>query len=191
MKSRLGFKQAFAVYSIVFVFIAVFYVLGLFLGKNHFVGLTAGAEELSSLPETPVSDIKNQLEFYQRVMQPAPHQSNKDTTAVSGQRSAVSDQRPAVSGQRPAVSGQPPQPKDPVQIRYTVQVGAMKVTEEARQLLIRLETKGYAATLQPPGGDQYYRVRVGEFATREEALETEAALKGDGFATYVTLLESP
>jgi cell division septation protein DedD len=73
---------------------------------------------------------------------------------------------------------------------YTVQVGAFAAEVEARQILIRLEAKGYSSLLMPPSdSDPYYRVSVGEFATDQEALGMEEELSKDGFLTYTKRIQ--
>lgn len=63
---------------------------------------------------------------------------------------------------------------------WTVQVTATTDVTEARALVQRLRARGYDAYLvQAPSreGATWYRVRVGRFASREEARQWEARLK--------------
>ncbi len=65
---------------------------------------------------------------------------------------------------------------------WTVQVTATTDVTEARALVQRLRARGYDAYLvQAPSreGATWYRVRVGRFASREEARQWEARLKGE------------
>jgi cell division septation protein DedD len=74
----------------------------------------------------------------------------------------------------PAVPGKP----------LTVQVAAVKSEEEARQLSDRLRQRGYAAYIEPiaiPDKGTWYRVRMGEFPSKEFARSTVDRLQKDGF----------
>ena len=78
----------------------------------------------------------------------------------------------------PAVPGKP----------LTVQVAAVKSEEEARQLSDRLRQRGYAAYIEPiaiPDKGTWYRVRMGEFPSKEFARSTVERLQKDGFAPAV------
>jgi cell division septation protein DedD len=77
----------------------------------------------------------------------------------------------------PAASAAPGKP-------LTVQVAAVKSEEEARQLSERLRQRGYAAYIEPvaiPDKGTWYRVRMGEFPSKEFARSTLERLQKDGF----------
>jgi cell division septation protein DedD len=70
----------------------------------------------------------------------------------------------------------------------TVQVSAVKSEEEARKLLEKLRQRGYAAYVEPiatPDKGTLYRVRMGEFPSRDFARSTVERLQKDGFAPMV------
>ena len=73
---------------------------------------------------------------------------------------------------------------------WTVQVGATMDSREALDITLRLRAQGFAAyTVQAPlRGQTWFRVRVGRFASREEAREVEARLRqtGEFKGAYVT-----
>jgi cell division septation protein DedD len=71
---------------------------------------------------------------------------------------------------------------------YTVQVSAVRTEEEARALLDKLRQRGYAGYVEPiaiPEKGTWYRVRMGEFPSKEFAGSTLERLKKDGFAPVV------
>jgi cell division septation protein DedD len=71
---------------------------------------------------------------------------------------------------------------------FTVQISAVKSEEEARRLTERLRQSGYAAHVEAtvlPDKSTWYRVRMGEFPTRESARGTVDRLKRDGFGSMV------
>ena len=81
----------------------------------------------------------------------------------------------------PAATAAPPS-------AYTVQIAAVRTEEEARRYIDRLRQKGYAAHLEPtaiPDKGTWYRVRMGEFPSKEGARGTLARLKKDGFESVV------
>jgi cell division septation protein DedD len=70
----------------------------------------------------------------------------------------------------------------------TVQVAAVKSEDEARRMLDRLRQRGYAGYIEPvttPDKGTFYRVRMGEFPSREFARSTLDRLQKDGFEPQV------
>lgn len=66
-----------------------------------------------------------------------------------------------------------------VRIGYTLQVGAFAKVENAARLAAQLQERGFDATYMPsPGG--LYRVRFGDFRTREAARERAEAMRKTG-----------
>jgi cell division septation protein DedD len=71
---------------------------------------------------------------------------------------------------------------------FTVQISSVRSEEEAQRTVERLRARGYAAHVEPVGLAEkgtWYRVRMGEFPTRELAAGTVQKLKKDGFAPIV------
>jgi cell division protein FtsN len=70
--------------------------------------------------------------------------------------------------------------------RFTVQVGAFTVRAQAEALRARLTDGAYVSELET-GGVMHYRVRVGDFATREAADQAASRLRAERrLTTYVT-----
>jgi len=73
---------------------------------------------------------------------------------------------------------------------YTVQIGAFKSTEEAKQLKARFEKKGYksfVSVLKDKKGNKIYKVKTGEFPDKKDADVLALKLKKtEGLHTYVT-----
>lgn len=84
--------------------------------------------------------------------------------------------RPKMAERLPA----PPRTATPLmRIGYTLQVGAFAKVENAARLAAQLQVQGFDATYMPsPGG--LYRVRFGDFPTREAARERAEALRKTG-----------
>lgn len=70
---------------------------------------------------------------------------------------------------------------------FSVQVGAFGVRANAARLQRELVRRGYAAIVDQTTADgrPIYRVRVGQVATRDEALQSAARLRQDGFPAKV------
>lgn len=178
MRPRLSSGQVFGLYALAVGFLFLFYVMGLFVGRHYFVEGGSPHENVPG-PQAPLGDVKSQLEFYQQDWLRGPSSSAEG----SGPPSVL----PADPALQPGVGEEPgeiEEPPAPFEI-YTIQVAAVRREQDARQILLRLEAKGYAARLQPPRADPYYRVLVGEFATQGEAQEIQSRLRDDGFSTFL------
>jgi cell division septation protein DedD len=165
-----------ALYGVVLGFIFLFYLLGLFLGRDHFVEART-TDGGFSLPEISVQDLQPELDFYQDLMLPA-QPEQESTPSEDGFPVAAEVSRE----DHPAEPLEDISPSEP----YTVQVGAFTAEVDARQILVRLEAKGYAGALRPSSSqDPYFRVWVGEFKTVEEVAQMNELLRQDGFLTYI------
>jgi tetratricopeptide (TPR) repeat protein len=75
----------------------------------------------------------------------------------------------------------------PSGIYYTVQVGCFANEKNARNLLQALIQKGYPAYIEEtnPGATTSYRVRVGKSPLRQEIVNLESKLSGEGYPTKI------
>jgi len=93
-------------------------------------------------------------------------------------------EKPAAAA-APAPAAPPPAPASAAAGRpLTVQIAAVRSEEEARRLLEKLRQRGYAAYVEPigiPDKGTWYRVRMGEFPSKEFARSTVDRLQKDGF----------
>jgi rare lipoprotein A len=72
-------------------------------------------------------------------------------------------------------------------ILYAIQIGTFEKYAEAQWILGELQDRYPAAYIDPRQGPSgpYYRVRIGPFATAEQAEKTAKGLKQDGHAIFV------
>ncbi len=74
-----------------------------------------------------------------------------------------------------------PLPVEPVSVdQFTVQIAAFRTRLQAEELLAVLQNGGYVAHIVEPDGTEsasYFRVRLGQFATQEEAREAGSNLR--------------
>jgi DedD protein len=95
-------------------------------------------------------------------------------------RRKVEEPKPAAAAPRPA---EPPVPSPAAQGarpgRWIVQVVSLKDRAAANQIVQRLKNKGYPAFLAVTSGapTQLYKVQVGRYRERSEALQIQARLK--------------
>ena len=74
-------------------------------------------------------------------------------------------------------------PGEEGEVRYSVQVGAYRTRRYAEELLMELQEMEFPARIER--GDGFYRVRVGEFETLQEAIRMEQRLKRAGYPTVI------
>ena len=97
-------------------------------------------------------------------------------TAEEGE--AVEIAEPAAPAAVPAVAAVAP---DGARQQLHYQVAALKVRDNAKQLVDWLRSEGLPARIQPAGNDGLYRVYVGPFRNPEDAASAKAQLGRDGF----------
>ena len=170
MKTRLSPRESLILYAFIVGFVFLFYMVGLFLGKEYFTTADSSTENLP-ISDAPAPDLKPQLDFYKELISP------QESLLSPGQAPQAERERASAPVQEPSNR----------RIFRTVQVAVVPQEKDARQILIRLEAKNYSGRVQPPqeGKDRYYRVLVGEFTTLEEARQMQARLKEDGFPTFI------
>ena len=173
-------------YGLLVGFIFIFYLMGLFIGKNQFVEASTNDTNLP-LSETPVQDLKpEEMDFHQRVTVPVVAEEE------NGPLDEVSPVSEETSREESSTSAEVSKPSS--LSAYTIQVAALTREADARQLLVRLEAMGHSAIVRnSTGEDPYYRVWVGQFKTPQQAAETNELLRQEGFSTYITkfLVSSP
>ncbi len=136
--------------------------------------------------------------------QPAfPAPKSGEETAKQAAVQGASASRPAppvapVSKTVPGAASIPPLTRDlprsapvvPSEV-FTIQIGAVGSEQEARQLIARLQARGYTGILdRPVGTDHFYRVRVGSYPDRASAGRAERLLKDEGFPTYIKKIQT-
>lgn len=95
--------------------------------------------------------------------------------------------RPVAAPSSPAL---PPVAKAVSRMGYSIQVGAFAVPENATRLAEALSRQGLESTCFH-GSDGLYRVRFGNFGTREEAMERAKALEEAGVIDVFHVVNPP
>ncbi|MGD8682022.1 MAG: SPOR domain-containing protein [Lysobacterales bacterium] len=101
--------------------------------------------------------------------------ANQAVTRLSSQIDGV---RPRVMDLQPDRAAQVTSPSDPL-VRWVVQVGSFSSATNADNLVARLRTETLSAYKEQvnSGGSTIYRVRVGPFLERDEAIRAERLVK--------------
>lgn len=104
-----------------------------------------------------------------------PYASEADADrAVASLKTQVQDVTPRVMDMQPEKAAPVTKPSDPL-VRWVVQVGSFSSTPNADNLVARLKLEGLSAYKEAisSGGSTIYRVRVGPFIERDEAIRVD------------------
>ena len=138
------------------------------------------------------AELRNQLEFYtprcalyeQIAVVPADSPSTRDSLRDNPQADTVvrSVARPAAP--KPATA--PPSTAGSQRSFYSVQVAAYDSKEPATRMARTLVARGLEARVD--GKARPFRVRIGKYASRADAVKAQASLKSQGLSGFVALV---
>ncbi len=125
---------------------------------------------------TTISDVESTVQG-----QEADVVVSEPSSPVSTPDEIVAEEKPMTTVTQPTTSSE---------ANFTIQVAAESKAEVAIQIVNELIEEGYDAYYQEhttASNQILYRIRIGKFATREEASQTAAEIKNDqGLPTWVT-----
>ncbi len=176
--TRLSPQRTFTLYLLVVSFVFVSFILGLLIGTGS---IQRGQLIPAESSYKPAEDLETQLNFYDELSKPVREEEYREPALPSPE---VPKSRPEAQ----VVEGPESPAERSSEKTHTIQVAALSNREEAEQLLIRLNAKGFEGQVREPEsgtGDVYFRVWVGEFTSPEEAESYAAQLKEEGFHTYI------
>jgi cell division protein FtsN len=116
------------------------------------------ADEPTTAPAAPAQPASTPA----APVRPGPAPVSAPTTAAT--------QKPAPATQKPAAAAAD---------GWFLQIGAYKSRQNADRQARELTAKGFAASVAPPVAGGLYRVRVGPFAERPEAVRVQARLRSE------------
>ena len=120
-----------------------------------------------------------------RTASTSPEQLSGRTLAASPQRAAAASPSPRTAAATPAPARTADRPTRPGSGKFTIQVAAFRDRGAAERMLQQLAARGIEGYLEgTPAG--IFRVRVGQFESREAARALAARLESEKFATLVT-----
>lgn len=133
------------------------------------------ADKLRGLDYAVMMDtVKSDVGTLHRVrVGPFPTEGAADR-AVRSLRTQFSDTKPRVMDMQPEKTAQVTKPSDPL-VRWVVQVGSFSSAANADKLVARLRLEGHSAYKEAvsSSGSTIYRVRIGPFVDREEAIRID------------------
>ena len=142
-----------------------------------------------SIP-TENAELRNQLEFYAPrcvSLDVAPPGATADSaTKPSSAPAPAPDSAKRAPPPAPKPAAATPKTASGVAF-YSVQVAAYESPEPATRMARMLVSRGLQARVD--GKTRPYRVRVGKYATRAEAVKAAATLKSQGIGGFVTLVK--
>jgi cell division septation protein DedD len=190
---------AFALASVIIFFLGVFTGKG--IEERRIVKMEEPPVKIPIKPAAPGGPAdqggaaKEEMTFYNTLTKPTgaePSAEQKPKESKPAEKTAKpesKERKPQAKENKPQTKEAPPAPKPapPVETAeskesgkaWTVQVNAFPDEKSAKTWVDRLKNKGYNAYVTEVNtkGKIWYRVRVGQYGTREEAKKVEEALK--------------
>lgn len=205
-------RKLILVFGVLMALCIVFFVLGFVEGKRQGAKLEADKITRARLNTPAVSEpdarsagensaakpieerpVRDQLDWYKNVNQKTtpvtklPVPDSPVTSPPSAAKAPSPPEKGKFSGTSKAANlKSPPQPRVSSRTTYSLQIGAFRQRQEAATAVSALGAKGYTCIITPPSpGDLYYRLKVGHFDSRADAIAMQLKLKKDGFATLI------
>ncbi|MGD0097072.1 MAG: SPOR domain-containing protein [Terracidiphilus sp.] len=164
----LGPWQLGIVFFVLFLFCGIFYLIGYSVGRRSTHYTTASSQSQlspsSSLGAAPGA------------------KPSAGPQSVSRPRSTAQAVSPARSNGTPASEAPPAQASGQ---RLMVQIAAVSHQEDADVLVSALRKRGYAVTMRRDPTDSLFHVRIGPFASRDDANAARQKLLNDGYNASV------
>jgi cell division septation protein DedD len=176
---------------------AVFFALGFVVGYNNQrpAGASTETENVNGGSATIPPTVNAPLEKDQA---PAAAKNPPAANSAEPQTEQVSVPGPAAEpasapGREAKPSGASPvsggEPRARVESSISLQVVASSSRKDAENLVTTLKARGYPAFLATPqdahASDNFFRVEVGPFSTRQEAEKARKHLSDDGFKPFL------
>ena len=151
--------------------------------------------ETITLPSEPAPAAKHEDKQVAKVAEVLPA---KESTKAAAKETAKAEKKPAKAAES-AESTNPTAGAVATRIRevasapnggYALQVSAFRERSDAERLKKKLQNDGLSVRIvsgEVSGKGTYYRVRVGKYASREEALRGRASLKGKVAGTPIVV----
>ena len=205
-------KHVIGLFLLMLVFSGVFFSLGYVMGRNQYDGQVRAASSGMGKAESAVSP-KPDVAPKKSLSPPAESTDSDPATAVSNdpvwkfeENSKPANVQPHLEPVPKAAAAPPPSKavnaKAPVASvsathaktttsaalipsgAYLLQVAALARQDDALALAGSLQSKHFAAYVQPPQKDKYYRVQVGPFKDEKSADAAKKGLEGAGFKAF-------
>jgi DedD protein len=132
-------------------------------------------------PQDPLADHERPREAAARSAAPGPKEAKPVPAPAAAPRNGKAPAAAAGSRERRTATGRPEDPEEPAgraeRERYILQLAPLQEQGEAEAVVRRLSASGYRpylVTSNVPGKGVTYRVRLGEYASRQSAESAKA-----------------
>jgi cell division septation protein DedD len=180
------------------IVLMIVFTIGLLVGKNFpgespqlvdvELGQSPEEKDLAALPQGSSTEKDDDLLTPPSIDESLPEETKEsvqEPAPVTRTETRPAQTAPARTSPPPATrSTPPPTPPEQTGVLYCVQAFASPDYEKAKQKVAELKSKGFDAFVKIPeknSADQYYRVQVGTFRSRENAVSRLNQLKQAGY----------
>jgi len=207
-------KHVIGLFLLMLLFSGIFFALGYVMGRNQYDGQVRAANNAShavepivepkqdlspnknagaSTPETetdPATAGNSDWEFY-RNNKPAKSEPRLQAVPAAQPVSAPASNRPRV--EQPSATAPAPAKNAKSSMAapaiprggIVLQVAALRNQDDALAIATSLQKRRFAAYVQGPQKDKFYRVQVGPFKEQKAAEVAKKGLESEGFNAFV------
>lgn len=204
-------KHVIGLFLLMLVFSGVFFSLGYVMGRNQYDGQVRAATSAMSKTDGAVNP-KPEVAPKKSLSPPVESVDSDPATAVSNDPVWKFEENSKPANAQPHLEPVPkaaaaPPPSKPVNAKtpvasapahtktttsaplipsgaYLLQVAALAQQDDAIALASSLQKNHFAAYVQPPQKDKYYRVQVGPFKDQKTADAAKKGLESAGFKAF-------
>jgi len=206
-------KHVIGLFLLMLLFSGVFFTLGYVMGRSQYDGQVRAASSGMNKLENAVLPNSEPQPKKSAVSAAAPEETDPATNA-KGPWSFPEVNKPASSAphlEPPPKTHPAPSPSKTLSVKakpdaiavptpvksskpvsaplipsgaYVLQVAALQRQDDALAIAGSLQKKHYAAYVQTPTKDKYYRVQVGPFKDQKAADAAKKGLEGEGFKAF-------
>jgi cell division septation protein DedD len=207
-------KHVIGLFLLMLLFSGVFFTLGYVMGRNQYDGQVRAATNAMNKPEpaatskTDPAPKKHAEDSPPVETDPATSSSNSDWEFYGNNKPAKNEPRldhpvkspVAPPSSKPVSTKTRAEPQPATAVARTnrtgantpvisngaivLQVAALMKQDDALAIASSLQKKHFAAYVQPPQKDKYYRVQVGPFKDQKSADAAKKGLEAEGFRAF-------
>jgi|SRR5579871_4359535 len=204
-------KHVIGLFLLMLVFSGVFFTLGYVMGRNQYDGQVRAAT--TGMTTAEAAPARNSSKKGGADLAPAEVDSDPATAGpgwdfytsskpaspeprLESPHPAAPAPTPAAPAAKPKSNATPPTPSPVAPAKNSrgtslipsdailLQVAALKRQDDALAIASSLQKKHYAAYVQPPSKDKFYRVQVGPFKDQKSAEAAKKGLESEGFKAF-------
>lgn len=198
----LSVRQLMFIFFLAVTVCAIFFALGFVLGSNQNASRQAqSVEQVAPHSEIPpaVNPSAQESQSSGNASAAAPGVGSSGVTEQDLKDGGIPAPPPPVSSRSSETKANPAQvqpssleseaisapARSPASQGIMVQVAASRTEGHAQSLVHKLRERGFRAVLIEPRGSKIYRVQVGPFTSRREAVRTVKRLTREGYRPFI------